>query len=256
MTSHQTVPEPQPPDPSRATSLLPCEPHHLPTAPSRPRNVPPQLSPPLPLGRKHSGLETPRQKLPGRPSAESWEETRPAPRFCRRPETISVEHLGTSQTCGFLQGWLRSFRSLPSPCGESSFPGFALSAQVILCICLQDGPFPPEQSLGGFSRPVPQSLEARDAAGPSPCLILGCHTESQTSPCLPNSRTARCLPLLHPLVSHPSPVPATRTNSPMCPSFSGPRSPTCLLTGASAHFLLPLHCAGTSAIPPGTNLPS
>lgn len=147
--------------------------------------------------------------LTGRPGSGN-REGRPTPRFYRRPETISVEHLGTSQTCGFLQGWLRSFRSLPSPSWESSFPGAEHLAQVILCVCLWA--CLSHQSRAWVASPVPSHSVSGPGAqlGCNPFSNLGCQTVSETSPCqVPESAGCSCcLPPLCLLVAHSSPGPA------------------------------------------------
>lgn len=127
---------------------------------------------------------------------------RPPPRFCRSPETIGGEHLDTSQTCGFLKLWPRSFRNPPLPCRKSEFPGSKHLAQVSLCICL--GACLPHQSRAWVASLVLSHSVSRPwtQMGPNPYLNLRCQTVSQTSPCLPSPRTTQ--PLLLPSTARSS----------------------------------------------------
>lgn len=93
-------------------------------------------------------------------------------------------------------------------------------------------PLPPEQSLGGFPCPIPQCLKARGTVRAHPCLNLGCQTISQTSPHLLSSRVGQLPPplLLCLLVSYSSQCQQSKSVA----HFSGPHTPTSLLTGAFA----------------------
>ena len=90
---------------------------------------------------------------------------------------------------------------------------------MILHICLWACPFPPEQSLGGFSCSVPQSLKTRDAAG----------AQSMPDPGMPN-----CIPNLPmPSKFQNSPLPSTALSSHLS-SFPSPSNPDQSLPGAPA----------------------